>query len=161
MIKALSKKQKGTANKGFSLVELIIVIAVMAVLIAVLAPQFIKYVEQSRITKDENSAEELFRTVQTVIAEDAVYNEVIGNTTTTVTLSFDAAGAASLTYNATGTGAATTAISAAVASIYTPANAVSNLHKNDTFAIVLTPDATTGIAISAPTNGVKAVWTTP
>lgn len=43
---------KKTNNKGFSLVELIIVIAIMAVLIGVLAPQFIKYVEKSKESKD-------------------------------------------------------------------------------------------------------------
>ena len=40
---------KKTNNKGFSLVELIIVVAIMAILIGVLAPQYIKYVEKSSI----------------------------------------------------------------------------------------------------------------
>ncbi|HAL02696.1 MAG TPA: hypothetical protein DCP07_05005, partial [Lachnospiraceae bacterium] len=33
-------------NKGFSLVELIIVIAIMAILVGVMAPQLIKYIEK-------------------------------------------------------------------------------------------------------------------
>lgn len=43
---------KKTNNKGFSLVELIVVIAIMAVLVGVLAPQFTKYVERSRKATD-------------------------------------------------------------------------------------------------------------
>ena len=46
-------------NKGFSLVELIIVIAIMAVLMAVLAPQFLRYVERSRFQKDMSAVGEL------------------------------------------------------------------------------------------------------
>lgn len=46
-------------NKGFSLVELIIVIAIMAILIVVLAPQYLKYVEKSRNSTDLQSVTEL------------------------------------------------------------------------------------------------------
>ena len=45
-------------NKGFSLVELIIVIAIMAILIVVLAPQYLKYVEKSRNSTDLQSVTE-------------------------------------------------------------------------------------------------------
>ncbi len=39
-------------NKGFSLVELIIVVAIMAVLIGVLAPTYLKYVDRTKHTTD-------------------------------------------------------------------------------------------------------------
>ncbi len=62
------------SNKGFSLVELVIVIAIMAILVALLAPQYIKYVEKARITTDE----EILDNVQHVIAL-AVTDENIKN----------------------------------------------------------------------------------
>lgn len=45
-------------NKGFSLVELIIVMAIMAVMIGVLSPQFIKYVGRSKRAVDVQNAVE-------------------------------------------------------------------------------------------------------
>ena len=56
-------------NKGFSLVELIIVIAIMVILVAVLAPQFTKYVERSRIGTDVQNASEIATAVQVALAE--------------------------------------------------------------------------------------------
>ena len=65
----MNKKQKNLTNKGFSLVELIIVIAIMAVLVGVLAPQYIKYVEKSRVSADAQQVEE-FTGAMTVLASD-------------------------------------------------------------------------------------------
>ncbi len=56
-------------NKGFSLVELIIVIAIMAILVGVLAPQFIKYVESSRQSTDIQNASEIRAAVEAYVAE--------------------------------------------------------------------------------------------
>ena len=52
------------ANKGFTLVELIIVIAVIAVLSAVVAPQYIKYVERSRQGVDASTLQEVKHIVE-------------------------------------------------------------------------------------------------
>lgn len=67
---------KKTNNKGFSLVELIIVVAIMAILIGVLAPQYIKYVEKSRISADEDTMDSLTKAVQTAVTDDDYYEDI-------------------------------------------------------------------------------------
>lgn len=72
-------------NKGFSLVELIIVIAIMAILIAVLAPQYIKYVEKSRRSADLDNYQAIINAVQTAFADEDYNDSLSGVTTFTIT----------------------------------------------------------------------------
>lgn len=55
-------------NKGFSLVELIIVIAIMVILVAVIAPQYLKFVNNSRVSTDVQTAADLATAIDTEIA---------------------------------------------------------------------------------------------
>ena len=66
-------KKENMNNKGFSLVELIIVIAIMAILIVVLAPQYLKYVEKSRVSSDQTTVVEFINAMQ-VLASDPDIN---------------------------------------------------------------------------------------
>lgn len=65
------KKEKMN-DKGFSLVELIIVIAIMAVLVVVLAPQYLKYVERSRNSTDMQNATAVVTACQVYAADPDV-----------------------------------------------------------------------------------------
>lgn len=81
-------------NKGFTLVELIIVVAILAVLMAMLAPQYIRYVQRSRETTDAFSMGEIARAAMVAYTAD----DSPGYTETTVIV--DTTG--DLTYTSTG-----------------------------------------------------------
>ena len=72
-------------NKGFTLIELIVVIAIIAVLAAILAPQYLRYVEKSRVSADQSTANEILNTVKTAVADETVYDKIAAATKTDTT----------------------------------------------------------------------------
>jgi len=71
------KQQNTSADRGFSLIELVIVITIMVVLTALLAPQVLRYVEQSRIARDEQNIDEIYRVIQLALTDETAYNAVM------------------------------------------------------------------------------------
>lgn len=89
MLNWLRERKKD--NKGFTLVELIIVIAILAILVGLLAPQYMKYVEKSRKSTDVSNLERLVEAVKIASADTdynipaGTYDIVISTSKTTVT----------------------------------------------------------------------------
>lgn len=83
--------KKEMNNKGFSLVELIIVVAIMAVLIGVLAPAYLQYVEKSKKTKDCQAVGSIMDAAE-IVASDVAINWAAGDTEA-LTVTVNAGGA--------------------------------------------------------------------
>ena len=91
MLKSFNKKKKD--NKGFTLVELVIVVAILAILVGILAPQYTKYVEKSRQSADVSNLENIVKGFK-VAAADTDYNIIPDGTNSTAvfTIKMDANG---------------------------------------------------------------------
>ena len=92
----MKKTQKKLGNKGFSLVELIVVIAIMAVLVGVLAPTLIKNIEKSRESKDAQNIEQIKSSIEVALQDETAYDQAVptgsaASANTLVTLTSSAA----------------------------------------------------------------------
>ncbi len=84
--------QKKKNNKGFSLVELIVVVAIMAVLLGVLVPTLVRHIETSKQSKDLSGIAEIANSMEIALANEKFsdLDVVITCTGGTVTVTRDA-----------------------------------------------------------------------
>ena len=66
-----AKNTKKLDNKGFSLIELIIVIAIMAILIGIVGTQVVPYIEKSKQAKDQQVLSGYLTAATTAFASNA------------------------------------------------------------------------------------------
>ncbi len=60
----VKQRSKTNGNNGFSLVELIIAIAIIAVMTAIIVPSYLKYIEKSKISVLETNVSEFTKMIQ-------------------------------------------------------------------------------------------------
>lgn len=75
---------KKSNNKGFSLVELIIVIAIMAILAGAIAPALIRYIDKSRKSNDVSAAKTIKTAVETAMSNEDTYASLTSTDTAPV-----------------------------------------------------------------------------
>lgn len=89
-MKAIRKDMRD--NKGFTLVELIVVIVILAVLIGVSVSGYSKYIGQSKMNTDKNNAETVRAAIINAQAAEGVYEYLIGTGATVPTVTINNTG---------------------------------------------------------------------
>ena len=91
-------------NRGFSLVELIVVVLIMAIIAVALAPQVMKWVHNSRMATDIQTRDSLKEQCQLALADVQAFNTVKDGGYM-ITITKDISGNTTFSYDdATGTG---------------------------------------------------------
>lgn len=91
-------------NKGFSLVELIIVIAIMAILAGAIAPALIRYIDKSRKSNDVSSAKTIKTAVETALGNESIYEILTNNNGGYTVIEFDSGASTATASGATSHG---------------------------------------------------------
>lgn len=104
-------------EKGFSLVELIIVMAIMAILVGVVASQVIPYMEKSRQSKDQQQLSGLVTDITAAIASSAVTVQNSGGGATPTIVELTDANLKALAVNPSGSTAESDKLEAEFASL--------------------------------------------
>jgi len=81
------KKLGKSSKKGFTLVELIVVIVILAVLAAMLVPALIGYIDRARKEKDYQAASVVYAAAQAAITEAYAKGDIKNKAEVTITQS--------------------------------------------------------------------------
>ena len=73
----LSPGPKKPNHAGFSVVELVFVIVILAILVAILVPALTGHTESARITRDEDNLGEVCNAIEITLANSAVYDYIV------------------------------------------------------------------------------------
>ena len=121
-------------NKGFSLVELIVVVLIMAIIAVALAPQVMKWVDNSRRSTDEDNYNEMIANAQVALTNKAAYNAV-----------YDAANPTTVKYRIETTGTGT--------KLYTGASGTTEAGSSDALKTAMDAVSANWPTIKAKVNG--------
>ena len=146
-----NQERKENANKGFSLVELIVVVAIMAVLLVVLTPQYLRYVERTRLQKDNTAISDIVEAVKLGLADETI----LTGPTFPATLTIDAVAAG--TNSTVSFNPANALESELIATIGTTYTTSSNTYRNSDTDIVINITLNGGIPEIEVTGWINAV----